>query len=271
MKMKKIMTIVLAGMMTLLMSSAALAAEATTPAVTLEPTAAVTAAPDPYSGIGSYMAFFQCQTTTWVYRNNFDDTGAGYGTDIFDTVYNNETSAPTSTEIHDTVIDGDGEYTVSLRNISLEGSTDFNMVAISTNIPLDAGITVTAAALKYGTREITSDFVQKTDDKNYVHIMLINQYDNAMKDTVNTMVPEDGTDITVTFTVAGFGYEKTVQDEPAPTTVAAATASPVPETTTAPAAEDSDSSNTARIVIGIVIGVAVIAVIVVILLNRRKK
>jgi|GEM_PF-6129093 hypothetical protein len=59
----------------------------------------------PFSGVGSYMAFIQGQTTNWVDRNNFDDANSGYGTDIFQTVHNNETTTATSTVINDSVID----------------------------------------------------------------------------------------------------------------------------------------------------------------------
>lgn len=244
---------------------------------------------DPYSGVGSYMAFFQCQTTSWVYRNNFEDKNTGYGSDIFKTVYNNETDAATSTVINDTVIDGDGEYTISLNDISFEGSTDFNMIAISTNIPLDAGIEVTAAVLKYDSRTITSTFAQKNDNKDYVHIMLINQYDQTMKDTVNTLVPADGSDITITFTVTGFGYEKTIEDQATTTDSSEATVTPatdetttddtavtgnessVNDETTANNEEDSDSSLSTGAVIGIIAGIVVVAVVLIVVFVKKKK
>lgn len=159
-----------------------------------------------------YMGFFQVQTSSWVYRNNFDDPNTGYGTEIFDTVYDNESDGPTSTLIEDTLIDGDGVYQVFLKEVDFANSTDFNMVALSTNIPLDAGITVTQSSLKIAGKTVSKEGLQKDDEKNYVHIMFINQYDNNMKDTVNNMVPQPGSEMVIEFTLAGFGYEREVPE-----------------------------------------------------------
>ncbi len=167
---------------------------------------------DPYSGVGAYMGFFQVQTSSWVYRNPFDDPNTGYGSDIFETVYNNETDAATSTIIEDTLIDGDGLYKVSLLEADFEGSTDFNMVALSTNLPLDGSIAISDVSLHIGGRTITKDYAQKNDEKDYIMMMLINQYDSDMKDTVNNMVPPAGTDMWIEFTVSGFGYDKAPEE-----------------------------------------------------------
>lgn len=247
---------------------------ATTPAATdatatVAPTAA---AADQYSGVGSYMAFVQCQTQTWVYRNQFNDKSAGFGTDIYKSIYNNETKAATSTVINDAVLDGDGEYTISLTDISLEGSTDWNMVGISTNIPLDSPIKVTAATLKYDSKTVTDKFVQKTDDLNYKFLMLINQYDPDMKDSVSTLVPADGSKMIITFTVEGFGYAKKVAE-----VTAEASATPTAAVTTAAAATtdttDEDSSNkpSTGLIVGIIAGVVVVGIIIVIIVSSKKK
>ncbi len=275
-KIRKLVMIVMICLITMSIYIPAFASETNTETVTDTPA-------DPYSGIGCYMAFFQCQTTTWVYRNNFEDTGAGYGTDIFKSVYDNESKTPTSTIINDAVIDGDGEYTISLNSVDLKGSTDFNMVGISTNIPLDSGIEVKDAVLKYGNKTITSEYMQKIDSYDYVHIMLINQYDNTMKDTVSTLVPVDGSDMTITFKVSGFGYDKAPSEEdtadsskeedtkaeatntPAPTDSASETSTTTDDTTSSKAIS---TSTIAGIIVGVVI---ILALIFVIGFNRKKK
>lgn len=296
--MKKLFAMILTCMMVLSAFTMTAAAAEATPTAAPEATAETTTAPeatptvapaeaDPYSGVGCYMAFVNIQTTTWVYRNYFEDKAAGYGTDIFKTIYNNETSAPTTTEIQDAVLDGDGEYTIALNNISLEGSTDWNMVGISTNIPLDSGISITAATLKYGDKTVTSTPVQKADNKKYVQIMMINQYDKDMKDTVNTMVPVDGSNMTITFTVSGFGYAKAVEEAAVAeetetavttteeTTAADTTADTSSDTTandTAASADSADSGLSTGALIGIIAGVAlVLIVIVVVVLKKNKK
>lgn len=276
MKLKKFLAAVLTSAMVFSMSAST--AFATETAATVAPTeAAATVAPtqaaDPYSGVGSYMAFFHVQTTTWVYRNNF--TTKEYANENFNTVFDNETSTATTTEIHDTVVDGDGEYTISLNNIDLVGSTDFNMVAISTNIPLDAGISISDAVLKYDDRTISSNGIQKNDNKDFLHIMMINQYDNAMKDTVNTMVPADGANMIITFKVSGFGYEKKVEEEVA-TVTAAATVAPTTavEATVEDASateEDSKGGLSTGAIIGIIAGIVVVITVIGFVINSKKK
>jgi hypothetical protein len=154
------------------------------------------------------------------------------------------------------------------------------MVAISTNIPADSGILITAAALKYDTREITSAFVQKSDDKKYVHIMMINQWDNAMKDTVNTLVPPDGSDMSIVFTVSGFGYDKAVVE---PTdTPDKATVTPIAEAASDNTAEAADNAVTViedtktgtkstGIIVGSVAGIIALVIIITVVITLRKR
>lgn len=241
-----------------------------------EATIAPTQVPDPYMGVGCYMGFFQIQTTSWVYRNDF--TVANYAAPEFNYVYTATDPHATTTEIQDTVIDGDGDYTVSLNNISLEGSTNFNMVALSTNIALDSPINITAASLYYNDRLISDQPIQKDDNKKLKQLMFINEYDTAMKETINTMVPKDGTNMVIKFTVEGFGYPKAIEEETATSdvedTTATETAEPdkadvaVEDTT---ASEDDNGGLSTGVIIGIIAGVAVLTIIIVLVINSKKK
>lgn len=243
-----------------------------------EPTIAPTEVPDPYSGLGSYMAFVMVQTTTWVYRDDWTNTSTGWGSDNFNTVFNNETSAATTSIVNDAVLDGDGEYTISIENISLEGSTDWNMVAVSTNLPLDGPIQITGGSLKYDNKTISTAPIQKADNKKYVQMMFINQYDNTMKDTVNTMVPADGANLYMTFTVEGFGYAKAEPTAAAEPTEAAAATDNTTDTTgtdnstnTADKADAEGGLSTPVIIAIIAAAVVVVAIIVVVVAKKKKK
>lgn len=240
-----------------------------------EVTVAPTEAPDPYLGVGSYMGFFQIQTSSWVYRNDFNEKN--YAAPEFNYVYTATDPHATTTEIKDTVIDGDGDYTVSLNNISLEGSTNFNMVALSTNIAIDSPIKITAASLYYNDRLISDNPIQKDDNKVLRQLMFINEYDSAMKETLNTMVPQDGTNMVIKFTVEGFGYPKTVEEEAAASDVEDTAAADTAETdkadaadTASTAAEDDNGGLPTGAIIGIIAGVVVLAIIIVLVIKSKK-
>lgn len=258
------------------------AAVSTDAAATVAPTEAAatvapTEVPDQYLGVGCYMGFFQIQTTSWVYRNDFNTDN--YAAPEFNSVYTATDPHATTTEIKDTVIDGDGDYTVSLNNISLEGSTDFNMVALSTNIAIDSPINITAASLYYDDSLVSDKPIQKVDNKKLRQLMFINQYDTAMKDTVYSKVPMDGSNMVIKFTVEGFGYPNKVVDEAASSDVAA---TPVATVTAAPAdavaadnmtTEDNKSGALSTgAIIGIIAGAVVVVIVIsIIFINSKKK
>ncbi len=257
---RKILTAILTGIMVIGTLSITAFAE--------DPT---TAANDTSKEEG-YGAYVNCQTTTWVYRNVWYDTAesGGPGSDKWDVVFDNESSTATNTIVNDTKIDGDGEYTLSLTNVDLKGSTDWNILGFSTNIPLSANLKIESAALYYDDVLVTDQFSQKNDkqdvEKDYVHILFINQYDKAMAD-VSTMVPADGQKIIMKFTISGFGYDKTFED---PTTeeVTEAPTTSVTATTANTAASTADKSSSKGLpiiaIVGIVAGVVVVIIVVVV-------
>lgn len=294
MRIKKLLAAVLTSMIVFSMTAMTATATETTsadPTATVAPTdaeasttdAAATVAPteaaaDPYSGVGCYMGFFQIQTTTWVYRNNF--TVKEYSEGGYDTIKGGPEGETNATEVIDTVIDGDGEYSVALKNIDFKDSTNYNMLALSTNIPLDAGISITSSTLYQDGMEIMSNATQKNDVKDYILMMFINQYDNKMKDTVNTVVHPAGSNLEIKFTVEGFGYPKKVADESA-TTDATVTATPevtsstedaaATEETTANVEDEGKDGLSTGAIVGIVAGVLVVIIIGFIVINAKKK
>ena len=139
-----------------ILSAIAAAAVATT-------TLAVAASAADYNG---YIGF---QTTTFSFRNSWDEANYGKATPYFDgfVVWGNgdnpEESFPEyednfdfdingyvlPAEYTDVKITGDGTYTVKAEGIDwdLKGESDFNLVFVSTDIPMDAGATCTSATI----------------------------------------------------------------------------------------------------------------------------
>ncbi|MDO5519434.1 MAG: hypothetical protein Q4G58_02960 [bacterium] len=240
---------------------------------------------DQYAGVGSYKAFGIMQTSTWIYRDAFDTDSSGFKNKDYNSVMNSTSKKPTKTKVIDTQIDGDGDYVIAFKDLDLAESKDFNMLGISTNIALDSKIKITAASASYDGTELTSEFKQKNDDKKYVHLMFINQYDDTMKDKVKNNVPADGSTIIMKFTVSGFGYEKKVKDS-AEISTATATPAPTPnlpedksDVTVAPktpaaqttSADSNDGGSNVGIIIGVVAAVVVVAGVVVVVVVRKRK
>ncbi|MBO5265837.1 MAG: hypothetical protein J6B08_00915 [Ruminiclostridium sp.] len=124
---------------------------------------ATTAAAADYTG---YIGF---QTTTYSFRNDWDEANYGLATDYFDdfVVWGDANTDPETFPEYedyfdydiagyllpatytDVAITGDGTYTVKAEGIDwgLKSESDFNLIFVSTNIPIDAGAVCTSATV----------------------------------------------------------------------------------------------------------------------------
>lgn len=133
----------------------------------------------------------------------------------------------------DTTVNGDGEYTVSIKNLNLvnEDERYFNMLYIATDIVKsrdNRNITAKASSVKIGGEEIAKDVVLPVRgdvaDGDYYGFMLADAYsasDNTdaallypgdQNGTTALKVPEGAFDIEITFTMEGMD-EKSVVEE----------------------------------------------------------
>ncbi len=133
----------------------------------------------------------------------------------------------------DTTVNGDGEYTVSIKNLNLvnEDERYFNMLYIATDIVKSSdnrNITAKASSVKIGGEEIAKDVVLPVRgdvaDGDYYWFMLADAYsasDNTdaallypgdQNGTTALKVPEGAFDIEITFTMEGMD-EKSVVEE----------------------------------------------------------
>ena len=193
---------------------------------------AATAAAADYNG---YIGF---QTTTYSFRNDWDEGNYGKATDYFDdfVVWGAEATDPDTfpgyednfdydiagyllpAEYTDVVITGDGTYTVKAEGIDwgLKGETDFNLIFVSTDIPIDAGAVCTSATvLVDGEAVKTYENPICDETKAYFNIGLVNIW-NTDIGSWGLAFPADS--LAVEFTIEGLGgaaAEDAVADAPA--------------------------------------------------------
>ncbi|MBQ8842225.1 MAG: hypothetical protein IJZ65_06295, partial [Ruminiclostridium sp.] len=152
---------------------------------------ATTAAAADYTG---YIGF---QTTTYSFRNDWDEANYGLATDYFDdfVVWGDANTDPETFPEYednfdydlagyllpatytDVAITGDGTYTVKAEGIDwgLKGESDFNLIFVSTDIPIDAGAVCTSATV-YVDGEAVKTYENPICDetKAYFNIGLVN-------------------------------------------------------------------------------------------------
>lgn len=290
MKLRKLLAAVLVGVMTV--SSLAISAFAADEKATV-PT------PGEFDPAGKdYVAQMYVQAGgSWVFRNTWADEnyGAAVGYENADKLSNveGETVSVNDGTFTDVKLEGNGTYTVTLDKPnfvkSVDGKTtdptNFNLIGISTNIPAsadaseggpvkftDVKITVNDnLSFTYPEGKCDPDAIAKGS---YISILGVNIWNKDVCTDANAALggedvwPGTVDKITITFTVAGFNYDKAVEATTAEETTAAADTA-----TKADAKADSSSSNglPTPAIIGIVAAVVVVVVVIVVVATSKKK
>lgn len=290
MKLRKLLAAVLVGVMTV--SSLAISAFAADEKATV-PT------PGEFDPAGKdYVAQMYVQTGgSWVFRNTWADEkyGAAIGYENADKLSNveGETASVNDGTFTDVKLEGNGTYTVTLDKPNfvktVDGKTtdptNFNLIGVSTNIPAsadaseggpvkftDVKITVNDnLSFTYPEGKCDPDAIAKGS---YISILGVNIWNKDVCTDANAALggedvwPGTVDKITITFTVAGFNYDKAVEATTAEETTAAADTA-----TKADAKADSSSSNglPTPAIIGIVVAVVVVVVVIVVVATSKKK
>jgi len=290
MKLRKLLAAVLVGVMTV--SSLAISAFAADEKATV-PT------PGEFDPAGKdYVAQMYVQTGgSWVFRNTWADEkyGAAIGYENADKLSNveGETASVNDGTFTDVKLEGNGTYTVTLDKPNfvktVDGKTtdptNFNLIGVSTNIPAsadaseggpvkftDVKITVNDnLSFTYPEGKCDPDAIAKGS---YISILGVNIWNKDVCTDANAALggedvwPGTVDKITITFTVAGFNYDKAVEATTAEETTAAADTA-----TKADAKADSSSSNglPTPAIIGIVAAVVVVVVVIVVVATSKKK
>lgn len=290
MRLRKLLAAVLVGVMTV--SSLAISAFAADEKATV-PT------PGEFDPAGKdYVAQMYVQAGgSWVFRNTWADEkyGAAIGYENADKLSNveGETASVNDGTFTDVKLEGNGTYTVTLDKPNfvktVDGKTtdptNFNLIGVSTNIPAsadaseggpvkftDVKITVNDnLSFTYPEGKCDPDAIAKGS---YISILGVNIWNKDVCTDANAALggedvwPGTVDKITITFTVAGFNYDKAVEATTAEETTAAADTA-----TKADAKADSSSSNglPTPAIIGIVAAVVVVVVVIVVVATSKKK
>ena len=263
----------------------------------------------------SYHAYLGVQSASYTFRNAWNDATYGQGITSDDgMVYFDQLTGwenPGNIAVSkggvftDAEITGDGTYSVSVTDFDFGEDETLNLLFVSTDIPLDAGITISdVKVIMDGSTKYTFDEAYLSpDEKEYVSPMCINIWNDDLgkqDGLFGYMMPTDS--IELQFTVSGTGVEaetteaaaeevteetteevteaetteevteaETEAETEAAETEAAETEAAETEAAAADTqpAEESSSSNVG-VIIAIVAAVVVVAVVVVVVVKKKN-
>ena len=258
----------------------------------------------------SYHAYLGVQSASYTFRNAWNDATYGQGITSDDgMVYFDQLTGwenPGNIAVSkggvftDAEITGDGTYSVSVTDFDFGEDESLNLLFVSTDIPLDAGITISdvKVVMDGNTKYTFDEAFLSPDEKEYMSPMCINIWneDLGKQDGLfGYMMPTDS--IELQFTVSGTGVEaetteaaaEEVTEETTEEVTEAETTEEVTEAETeaeteaaeteaaeteaaaadTQPAEESSSSNVG-VIIAIVAAVVVVAVVVVVVVKKKK-
>ncbi len=246
----------------------------------------------------SYNGYLGFQDTVYSFRNHWTEASYGKATPYFDKAIvwggNDPESFPEyedkydydidgyvlDADYTDAVITGDGTYTVSMEGFpwDLDGASSFNLLFISTDIPLDTGATITSASVIIdGAVTATYDEpLQNPDDKDYVGILLANIWNSDLESYAGAYPTES---LAIEFTVEGLGAAADTTEDVAADDTADTTTDDTADTTTddaattdttAAATGDKTTPDTGVEGVAAVAGLAIVAAGAVIVAKKRK-
>ena len=248
----------------------------------------------------SYHAYLGVQSASYTFRNAWNDATYGQGVTSDDgMVYFDQLTGwenPGNIAVNkggvftDAEITGDGTYSVSVTDFDFGEDETLNLLFVSTDIPLDAGITISDVKV------VMDGNTKYTFDEAYLSPMCINIWneDLGKQDGLfGYMMPTDS--IELQFTVSGTGVEaettEAAEEATEETTEEVTEAETTEEVTEAETeaeteadteaaeteaaaadtqpAEESSSSNVG-VIIAIVAAVVVVAVVVVVVVKKKN-
>ncbi len=208
-------------------------------------------ATDAAPALEGYHAFMGIQTNqSWIFRDAYDNATTGYGAVDEATgvvpfnglwiVGEPELRAGTFTDVQ---LDGDGTYTVSLMDPDFGTDTYLSLLYVSTNIPLDAGLTFSNVKVKMNNKTVWEEeeaFLDSDPGVVNCKILLQNTWNADRKDLF--MIPDacDLTAIEISFDVSGFGYWAEGQE---PAEEPAVDETPAADTTTSASDTAADTTS----------------------------
>ncbi len=250
-------------------------------AATEEETTTEAAPSAEFDANGTYNAYIGIQSANYSFRNAFNEPTYGMGTEYFNQITGWDASNNAVVRegtITDAEIAGNGTYTVSIKGLDFaDGSETLNLLFLSTDIPLESGVTISDVNIRIGGKSVY-DFEEAfldPDDDEFLKPLFINIWNKELTaENEFAYTLSAGMDVEITFTVSGFAYDN-------PNAVAEETTTVAPETTKAPensttqaATQASTSADEGGVSVGLIIAivaaVVVVAAIVVVVVKKKK-
>ncbi|MCM1579159.1 MAG: hypothetical protein NC078_10215 [Ruminococcus sp.] len=226
----------------------------------------------------SYNAYIGIQSASYTFRNAWNEGSYGKGitgddgTEYFNqlTGWDGPTALNMGGDFVDAQITGDGTYSVSVSNFDFGSDETFNLLFISTDVPLDAGITFSdVKVIMDGQTKYTFDEAYLSpDEAEYCQPMAINIWNDDLGKSDGLFgytMPSDS--IEIQFTVSGMGAGSAAAEEE----TAEETTEAAPETTEAAPTPDSSTTSSTTGNMSVAAIAAVMALAGVGVVASRKK
>jgi hypothetical protein len=195
-----------------------------------------------FDPMGEYMAFLSIQVNhSWMFRNAWSHPVNGAngswtntdGVNYFDRLFVSNWGEPTEGVFINTVIAGNGTYRVSLvdygDNFDIITTDDqemiadqFNLLFISTNIPymgddiefLDLKVIVGGRQVNHFRADRDQHpYITDGEGSGFYSVYALHHWE--MDEMFSYNMPTEGGEVALEFTIAGFGYDKDEDEEPA--------------------------------------------------------
>ena len=230
---------------------------------------------------GTYNAYLMLQTPNWTFRNAHDDAYYGMEGSSWEALglkwgqylVHQDHPGETWGKVSDAVIAGNGTYSVSITDFgtifaddfAAAGQEYFNIIAISTDLPAGANVTITDVQL-YVDGQMRHEYAEAyiNSESTSLQILIQNIWNADVKEL--NYYPAPTQSLEIRFTIAGFDYDKA---EEKPSDPAEPTTPAEPTEPNAPVDPAEPTSPVVGIVIAAVVVVALVVVVVVVL--KKKK
>ncbi len=228
---------------------------------------------------GTYHAYLGVQTPTWIFRNAWDDTSYGLATDYFGElgfVDGSDWVAQGGT-FTDVEITGNGTYTVKLEGFDFSGTFNdspilgsdglFNLLFLSTDLPMNDAVVISNLTLKMDGKEITTMAEPFLDpDKEAVQSALFaNIWNKEISALPYYAAPTNS--IAITFTVSGFANDAVVEAPVDSTPVE----TPSDHVDTPAVAEPAEGGVNPIVIVVVVVVVVAAAAVAGVMVAKKKK
>lgn len=229
-----------------------------------------------FDAAGEYDAYMGLQTPGWSFRNAWDDKDYGVESDVWNQVTGwDAENNPVAREgkINDVKIKGNGTYRVGVTELgdwcaTEVGEGTFNLLFVSTNIPLvdDVKVTDVKLVIDGSVKHTDAEAFLDPDATDYVKILVQNIWNADKKEISFYQAPTKSVEIE--FTVSGFSYDNEEQKQT--TTEAPTTKAPATDDKKDDGGEDKGGSML-PIIIAVVVVVVIAVVAAVVVLGKKKK